>query len=60
MKKRLLSKVLIAGFIATLGTLTFLSCERQRSQDDNLMEAIANSPELEKYIIAGYELQAEV
>ena len=49
----------VAAAIVSIGSvLVFTGCQKEKYSDDNIDAEIAQSSEMENYIVAGYELQA--
>lgn len=58
MKKTLFFKILSAGTVVLAAGAILWACQKEKYPDDGIDAQIAASPEMEAYIIAGYELQA--
>lgn len=56
--KRILSiRTLLLSLFALVGALFFFGCEKEKPAEDSVDLVIANSVEMEGYIVAGYELE---
>lgn len=57
MKTRLQVKVMAASLLAVGAAVVLWACQKEKYPDDAIDAQIAESVEMENYIVAGYELQ---